>query len=1809
MPKSYRIRTSVGNSTQTDKTIKVQVDQDFDFLEILSLKLTQSDVYRSFCSDYGVVVGRVIANGGYGVPNAKVSVFVPIDAVDQNDPVISALYPYKNVTDKNEDGYRYNLLPYTPSYEGHAATGTFPTREDVLTRTEVLQIYEKYYKYTVKTNESGDYMIVGVPLGNQQVILDVDLSDMGCFSLRPTDLIRMNLGNPKQFDGNQFKNSPDLASLPQIVNQRKSISVSSFWGTGDVCDVGITRVDFDLRDSNITIEPTATFMGSIMTSNDSVMLKNNCKPSSEQGDLCGMIAGPGRILTVRQTINVNANGDPILEQYQLEQGGKVIDENGAFVVDVPMNLDYVTTNEFGELIFSDNPSVGIPTKGKYRFKVKTDEGEKEVSAIQTSSSIIGPNLLNLSAFNPKGSLLRGNFLVPNIKEYGWDGGTDPSTLDATSSLQIIFQDSTKITETQTFSFGANTALLLSSITGEYKNVSYKINNVVDTSKWVDLPNGGTLEITVEKKTTTNVVDGKVEETPQVVTLNFTNYNYKYSLFQRSYSFSLDWDDYPNKNDAINCQDFFYEFNYNKVYTTAQLIDEYRKGTNRSRFLSIKEILDRSCDSEVNKFPINDGVRNFDLLYLIISILMLIVGITGSILTIVYSIVKFLWNNFAVYIAAFFISYSIYRVTSSGFVIAGLINLGGPVVGAIIREVLEAAVWLAVGALTTIFFKQITSFKFSPFRLPMITYPDCSTCDCDPFDFGDAPSEGEFNTSILANINQPSYFAPYNPNDNNGYVNSLKNQGYGQVVAGRDDFDDKGLSAREARYTYRYNEYWVADANNSGDGYGLPLPERVNLYNTKGHYFKNLKGGTNRIKVYPNYTGNTTSAFYEDQPLIVLCDSGTLASYTAGTLVTFTSPTKDRDINITGVTKTQNDIGTFGVTGTTDLPGEKTINIQYANPNGGNDIPMSFKIQQSLYTCISTTIVNNNDVDVEIQYISCQGEQETIIVGAGITRVIYNQYGSITKEKRSQLNKVTFTDSTVCYAPYIFPTDIEYYQVVTGYTLNDLETIIGTKTITEDSFYRRVVRGVTNVGYGLRDEENERVIKYSQDDGVTVPLNYIPVEDRNNLVVLFLMKGVDPYSPRQLTKIDVSVPLGLPENSVVVEGRYKLNEPIKLGSTLPVYSGFTNNSTAPIYYQSKFFTPATGSGLWKFSAYTTYNHLLYSSYDGDNVSTGGSNNQYKTDKPDGYYNTEYTMGGSLMIRTLNKIDVAKDAKGSDGRSEDVGKYEFRRGVYNPTGSTMTISDNTKLVMRTDRLPRSDSFDNDFVLAQNKSFSTYLVSDNGSSSTVIASINSNTDFTRNDSADFENSYGSGTTSVMSSFSCPTIVPLGAYQQTPPNKMTLKPPTDPVYYTSGDPEYEIVQNGCYVLCDKDLAITSDLKSFAEWKSRFLMGFAICRNVFGMTFTNNWINGVLYMPGFQNDKIYPGIEVTNPTYVYCKEKIVFKEENNSFFYRSSPFNGLTFVGMENTQTDSDDRVLGNKYFLGNPTTIVDLGPKDNIIKNVCAQPEFQGYVIDRLKATSFQGISDLIQFFIVSRLANANFLEQILGRKDSSISELFSRPSEKIDGDFAQLNSINNEIGVVPFSPESYSENQLFFGATPKPVVGVFFSSDTTTRDFISPGRETFIDTSTKFGYNTFGHKTQQVPMYQWQIYTGATVYPPFFPNQIIPPTTSIFGGEKNNWLTSPSDFYVTPYQGIDRLNDSTYFASDVKHPTGQRPGYIYNSTPLKDNNGNVTGFTYSGYAPSTVAASNKIIVGAPYHFYFGLKKGKTAFDIFLTKNLINI
>jgi hypothetical protein len=400
MSKSYRIRTQVG----VDKYINVNLEQDWEQLEILSLKILANNIYTRFCADYGVVTGRVFVNGGFGLPNAKVSIFIPLTDTDELDPVISELYPFRSINDTTEEGYRYNLLPKLPSYDGHVSTGSFPNKGDVLMNESYIEVYDKYYRFSVTTNESGDFMIFGVPTGEQTIVMDVDLSDIGCFSLSPQDLIQQGLATETQVDGARFKSSTNLRELPQIKNLIYTVNVRPFWGSEDLCQIGITRVDFDLtKQANINIQPTAIFMGSIISTTDDDALKVSCKPKNNTGNLCELIAGQGEIQGIRQTIFSDINGLPILERWNIEQAGKVIDGDGTYLVNVPMNLDYVTTNEFGQQVLSADPAVGVPTKGKYRFKFRW----------QTQQGL-------------QGSFLRADFLVPNIKEYGWtNSGNDP----------------------------------------------------------------------------------------------------------------------------------------------------------------------------------------------------------------------------------------------------------------------------------------------------------------------------------------------------------------------------------------------------------------------------------------------------------------------------------------------------------------------------------------------------------------------------------------------------------------------------------------------------------------------------------------------------------------------------------------------------------------------------------------------------------------------------------------------------------------------------------------------------------------------------------------------------------------------------------------------------------------------------------------------------------------------------------------------------------------------------------------------------------------------------------------------------------------------------------------------------------------------------------------------------------------------------------------------------------------------------------------------------------------------------------------
>ena len=97
--KSLRIRTQVNS----DSFVTVDLNQTYDSFEILSLKMKSEDVYRLHSSNYGVIAGRVLANESFGVPNAKISVFIEGD-FDEDEYEIAALYPYTSTSSKNGEG-------------------------------------------------------------------------------------------------------------------------------------------------------------------------------------------------------------------------------------------------------------------------------------------------------------------------------------------------------------------------------------------------------------------------------------------------------------------------------------------------------------------------------------------------------------------------------------------------------------------------------------------------------------------------------------------------------------------------------------------------------------------------------------------------------------------------------------------------------------------------------------------------------------------------------------------------------------------------------------------------------------------------------------------------------------------------------------------------------------------------------------------------------------------------------------------------------------------------------------------------------------------------------------------------------------------------------------------------------------------------------------------------------------------------------------------------------------------------------------------------------------------------------------------------------------------------------------------------------------------------------------------------------------------------------------------------------------------------------------------------------------------------
>jgi hypothetical protein len=351
----------------------------------------------------------------------------------------------------------------------------------------------------------------------------------------------------------------------------------------------------------------------------------------------------------------------------------------------------------------------------------------------------------------------------------------------------------------------------------------------------------------------------------------------------------------------------------------------------------------------------------------------------------------------------------------------------------------------------------------------------------------------------------------------------------------------------------------------------------------------------------------------------------------------------------------------------------------------------------------------------------------------------------------------------------------------------------------------------------------------------------------------------------------------------------------------------------------------------------------------------------------------------------------------------------------------------------------------------------------------------------------------------------------------------------------------------------------------------------------------------------------------VFCKDLIYYNEDSNNFYYRSSPYSPTTnnFIGKDNNPLTGTI----NDYALKTPATIMNLGPKTAVFKELTLNPSDYGFVMDALTPTSYGDTSDLLNLFVISRITNAGYLRLLLNYypgivgTNLAINTLFSRRQLRLDGDITQMLSINSEFGVVKFNSQNYTnvannpDNPIFISRNPNgfSVMGIFYSSTTEDlqyKDYLSPGRINFrpTPTSNAFPYY-YDLKSQRVPFYRWKRQDNAR----FFNNISLPfslgSEVGIFGTQSNNWATDNNDIFNKNYQNLDRTDPaqpSYFLGSNSQLNDVYARGYIFNV----DGNGNVS--ATAGNYPSVFA------IGAPNHFYFGLINGATSLDRFKSKYL---
>lgn len=1842
MSKSYRIRTQPG----VDKSVKVLIDQEFDYLEILSLKILQSDIYTRQCADYGVIVGRVSVNNGFGIPNAKVSVFIPIDSEDQSNPIISELYPYKSLSDLNDDGYRYNLLPYVKSYSAHVPTGTFFTRNDVLTDPTLIQVYDKYYKYNAVTNDSGDYMIFGVPVGTHTIVLDVDLSDIGEFSLSPQDLIRMGIATEAQVSGTNFKSSNNLRELPQIVTVNRTIEVEPLWGQPEICNLGITRTDFDLSaEANVEIRPTSIFMGSIISGPNSSAVSTGCRPPSRSGHLCDLTAGPGEILAIRQTIFQDEFGRPILENFSLEGGGKVIDENGTWLIDVPMNLDYYVTNEFGEQVLSNDPEKGIPTKGKYRFKVKWSQS---------------PSLSETTR--------RAYFLVPNLREYDSPNG------DESYAFSVDWNDYADPTDVNA------SRIIQEAIDCEDRFYLMQYNKVYTVSQFINgIRKGRGIERYVGIK---NILDDTC-----------SGLNYRFPTNDGNFRFDIIYIIFMFFSIILTPVFFALILLLHILYFVVWILRTILIPGLIVYFL-ILAIQAGIASVGVGFGPVFiPGMLLLAATYLLIAAVLFLVEML---------LLKIKLSGIKVPILTYpdcdLCSCSPDSSTSEdigddvGANQSGTQNNKVVPCPSIVSDTDVTSITLGDGILPLF---KLDTFNF-PLRSPNL--PD-----------GFAPERAAVYQQNLTGVVYDGQYAsnnigaPYlsyavttdaddpSPSDQDRwiYTTSLPMS------------DRINLFNVKAKYFNGTSTPLTSNINNPGGGVNIISVNFEPTQSVKSHTDNTIVILCNKETLQDLTAGQLISFQDPTNSKDINLTGGILNVYgnNAITGITSTGLTNidvyyanpngsgnyplpvTYSVNITATTtnnfhKFPNDVEYFQViTAMTYNQFSGQCQTQIPDSLNSRYIANTMKMGESSYEDSCPNPEYNNDFR-PIDFIEDYNNLCVLILNRGVdpyTPKVPIKYGLGRLFGYTNLEEISVTG-------------IYHMNIPIQGSFKNISHLSG-------DYPQTTVNGVT-AGSNV-DTENQYAVgqklyfnSFSYTPQTTelwgtftgtslgVPYEYTAVTSSkyssftSNLVSYY--SSMDNNSPNNFiadcggTNLINVIGLNNP-NVAITDG---------LGIKVSPNNRFTWR-IREISFGGKSINSLTSN--FTYSPNTIYNQ----GYFPNEIVEGGPLMYTNLEIPNGFDGCVGTGPNNINNRSLYRLSPAvlppTGYTGSDSGYNNIynvsgvkipnknGEYYFfitsnyYSPIYDTTGNTLNFSlgsNNNQIVMRGDRLPTSTNVEeyccNGMVLQKNNNFQIFLIPEEG----VLNITSSQASTGSAGSGDLDYVYedlvgSSNIAKVFDSFTCNGSVNLECYdcERNGPNG-TIKISDGKCNECFGK---TIFSNGCYKFVTTIfLSLACDWKLMFEWVARNMVMLGACRNVFSHRFVNNWVNGVLYAFPIKtqiNGYSSPTSSTPNqPIVSACSDAVKYHEQTNNFYYRVTPYDITT-----------NEFKLRNGN-IGFPTTIMDLGPRADYLQELVMSDEYDGYVVNRLDSSSFGTVDDILNLFIVSRFVDNTFLKTLLGSFNILAYFSNSRPSKgvggtklQIDADYAQLISINSEIGVTPFLSSNYPDypnlvvagsfvvgetykiksigsptptdftligsvnnnvgtiftatgigtgdgeatlepprqNPIFFDCNN--VLGIFFSSDTQLRDYITPKRTIISPSATTqsdCAFNNFPVYSQVVPLSQWKIETDPT---DFSGND------SIFGRQFNNWdfTVSGDTVFSHRYQSLDRLLEtSRYFRSTNISQTQYQKGYIY----AVDNDGNIT--ANPTYWDPNSDDKQLVTVGAPFHFYFGLRRGASAFDRFRTK-----